>query len=127
MLHEDPNPDDQVPACGGPGGPAPCPAIVAGVHGSPQPQGLHDPPTVRHPGPQDVPEDRLPGRHPVPDRLRRDPGGPGAVQGPPLLDPRRSRGPAAQKGEAVVLLYRATTAASDRGLIAEKPTAAVDA
>jgi transposase len=34
--------------------------------------------------------------------------------------------PAAQKGEAVVLLYRATTSAVDRGLIGETPTAAVD-
>jgi hypothetical protein len=34
--------------------------------------------------------------------------------------------PAAKKGEAVVLLLRATTSATDRGLIGEKPTAAVD-
>jgi hypothetical protein len=34
--------------------------------------------------------------------------------------------PAAQKGEAVALLYRATTSAVDRGLIGEAPTAAVD-
>jgi hypothetical protein len=33
---------------------------------------------------------------------------------------------AAQKGEAVVLLVRATTFAADRGLIAGEPTAAVD-
>jgi hypothetical protein len=33
---------------------------------------------------------------------------------------------AAQKGEAVVLLVRATTSAADRGLIGDRPTAAVD-
>jgi Transposase DDE domain len=33
---------------------------------------------------------------------------------------------AAKKGEAVRLLYRATTSATDRGLIGDKPTAAVD-
>ena len=34
--------------------------------------------------------------------------------------------PAAKKGEVVVLLLRATTSATDRGLIGTKPTAAVD-
>jgi transposase len=34
---------------------------------------------------------------------------------------------AAQKGEFVVLLHRATTSAADRGLIGDRPTAAVDA
>lgn len=34
--------------------------------------------------------------------------------------------PAAKKGEAVSLLYRATTSAADRGLIGDRPTAAVD-
>jgi hypothetical protein len=33
---------------------------------------------------------------------------------------------AAQKGEAVILLVRATTSATDRGLIGKRPTAAVD-
>jgi hypothetical protein len=33
---------------------------------------------------------------------------------------------AAQKGEVVILLHRATTSATDRGLIGKKPTAAVD-
>jgi hypothetical protein len=33
---------------------------------------------------------------------------------------------AAKKGEAVSLLYRATTSATNRGLIGEKPTAAID-
>jgi Transposase DDE domain len=36
------------------------------------------------------------------------------------------RGAAPQKGEFVVLLFRAATSAADRGLIGEKPTAAVD-
>jgi hypothetical protein len=34
--------------------------------------------------------------------------------------------PAAEKGEAIVLLHRATTSATRRGLIGEKPTAAID-
>ena len=33
---------------------------------------------------------------------------------------------AAKKGEVICLLLRATTSAADRGLIGEKPTAAVD-
>jgi Transposase DDE domain len=37
------------------------------------------------------------------------------------------RGAAPQKGEFVVLLFRAAASAADRGLIGEKPTAAVDA
>ena len=37
------------------------------------------------------------------------------------------RGAAPQKGEFVVLLLRAATSAADRGLIGDKPTAAIDA
>src|SRR6266404_1420060 len=44
----------------------------------------------------------------------------------PLLDPVLRGRPAAKKGEVVVLLLRATTTATDRGLIGETPTAAVD-
>src|SRR5947199_920396 len=126
MLHEDPKPDDQVAAGRGHGGVAAGEGRPAGVLVGPQPQGLHEPPAVRRPGPQDVPQDRLPGRRPVPRRLRRDPPGPRAGQGAPLLHPVLRGRPAAKKGEAVVLLYRATTSATDRGLIGEQPTAAVD-
>src|SRR5262249_28149226 len=127
MRYEDPNPDDQVPAGGGPGGARPRPGGAAELLLDDQPQGLHRPPAVRHLGPQDVPEDRLPRGRAVPRGLRRDPGGPGALQGPPLLDPLLRRRASAQKGEAVVLLYRATTSAADRGLIPDRPTVAVDA
>jgi len=37
------------------------------------------------------------------------------------------RGAAPQKGEFVVLLFRAATSAADRGLIGDRPTAAIDA
>src|SRR5262245_4608445 len=127
MLHEADIPDDQVPAGGRPGGPAPGPGIAAGVHLRAQPQGLHRPPAVRRPGPQDLPEDRLPGRRRVPGGLRRGPGAPRAAQGPALPRPLLRRGASAQKGEVVVLLHRATPTAADRGLIGAKPTAAVDA
>src|SRR5581483_4683595 len=126
MLHEDPDPDDQVAPGRGPGGPAAGEGRPAGVHVGPQPQGLHRPPAVRRPGPQDVPQDRLPGGRPVPGRLRRDPRRPRAGQGAPLLDPVLRGLPAAKKGEAVVLLACATTSAADRGLIGPRPTAAVD-
>src|SRR5882724_7900856 len=112
MWYEDLNPDDQVPAGGRPGGPAPGPGRPAGVHLGPQPEGLHRPPAVRRPGPQDVPEDRLPGRRRVPRRLPRDPVRPRAVEGPAPLDPVLRRGAAPKKGEFVVLLCRATTSAA---------------
>src|SRR5262245_56588067 len=126
MLHEADIPDDQVPARGGPGGVAARPGVPAAVLGGPQPQGLHPAPAVRHPGPQGVPQDRLPGRRRVPGGLRRTPGRPGADEGAPLLDPQLRRAAAAKKGEFVLLLFRATTSAAESGLIGEKPTAAVD-
>src|SRR5688500_2201792 len=124
MGYEDPNPDDQVPAGRRPGGSRPRPASPPGVHLRPQPQGLHRPPAVRRPGPEDVLQDRLPRHRPAPHRPRRPPQGPRARQGAPLLDPVLRGRPAAKKGEAVSLLYRATTSATNRGLIGEKPTAA---
>src|SRR5205085_12256129 len=117
MSYEDPNSDDQVPACGGPRGSGPRTGRAAGLFLDDQPQGLHCPSAVRRPGPQDVLQDRLPGHHPAPDRLRRPPGRPGAGEGAALLDPVLRGRPAAKKGEAVVLLLRATTSATDRGLI----------
>src|SRR5262249_38069727 len=127
MRYEDPNPDDQVPAGGGPGGAYARPGRAPDLLLDDQPEGLYRPPAVRHPGPQDVPEDRLPGRRPVPGRLHRASGRPRAGEGAPLLDPVLRRRSAAQKGEAVCLLLRATASAVDRGLIPETPTAAVDA
>src|SRR5687768_3653639 len=127
MLHEATTPDDQVPACGCPRGAGAGQGIPAGVHVGPQPQGLHEPPTLRHPGPQGVPEDRLPRGRRLPRRLRRGPVRPGALEGAELLDPVLRGAAAPQKGEFVALLFRATTSALDRGLIGEKPTAAVDA
>src|SRR5262245_36116424 len=126
MWHEDPNPFDQVAASSGPRGIASCEGRPAGVHVGPQPEGLHRPPVVRRPGPQDVLQDRLSGHRPTPDRLRRPPDGPQSGEGAPLLDPVLRGLSAAQKGEAVVLFVRVTTSAADRGLIGDKPTAAVD-
>src|SRR5262245_7859423 len=126
MLHEATLTDDQVPAGGGPGGAPTRPGVLAPVLGGAQPQGLHPAPAVRHPGPQDLPEDRLPGGRPVPGRLRRATRRPRAQEGPELLDPVLRRAAAAKKAEFVLLLFRATTSAAESGLIGEKPTAAVD-
>src|SRR4051812_48762180 len=126
MGYEDPNPHDQVAAGRRPGGSRPRPGGPTGLHVRPQPEGLHRPPAVRRPGPEDVLQDRLPGHRPAPDRLRRPPEGPRAGEGAPLLDPVLRGLAAAQKGEAVTLLYRATASAADRGLIGDNPTAAVD-
>src|SRR4051812_20896633 len=126
MWHEDLNPDDQIATSRGPGGSAAGEGRPAGVRLGPQPQGLHQPPVVRRPGPEDVLQDRLPGRRPTPDRPGRPPQGPRADQGAPLLDPVLRGRTAAKKGEVVVLLLRATTSAQDRGLIGDEPTAAVD-
>src|SRR5262245_5637549 len=111
MLPEAAHTDDQVPAGHGPRGARVGPAVPAGVHVGPQPQGLHEPPTLRHPGPQAVPEDRLPRGRAVPPRLRRVAGRPRAGEGPELLDPVLRRGAAPQKGAFVVLLFRTATSA----------------
>src|SRR5882672_4700623 len=126
MLHEATHTDDQVPAGRRPGGAAARPGCPAGVLRGAEPEGLHPAPAVRRPRPQDVPQDRLPGRRTVPRRLRRDPQRPRAGQGAPLLDAVLRGLPAAKKGEVVCLLLRATTSAAGRGLIGPQPTAAVD-
>src|SRR5262249_56730641 len=61
-----------------------------------------------------------------PGRFRRASGRPRADEGAERLDPVLRRAAAAKKGDFVVLLLCATTSAIDRGLIGEKPTAAVD-
>jgi len=126
MGYEDFNPDDQVAASRGPGGVTVGPGRVAPVLVGEEPEGLHPTPTVRDPGPEDFLQDRLPGYRPTPDRPGRPPCGSGADQGPALLDPVLRGLSAAKKGEVVLLLFRATTSATDRGLIGTKPTAAVD-
>src|SRR5262245_34080411 len=127
MLHEDPDTDDQVAARGGPGGAAPGTRVPAPVLGGAQPQGLHPAPTVRHPGAENVPEDRLPGRRRRPQGLRRTPRRLGAQEGTALLDAQLRRRPAAKGGNFLDLLEGAVASALDCGLIPEKPTAAVDA
>ena len=52
MWYEDPNPDDQVAAGGGPGGPAARPASTARLLLAVQPQGLHPAPALRPAGPE---------------------------------------------------------------------------
>src|SRR3954471_20882446 len=126
MWYEDPSPDDQVPTGRSPRSLTSGPRCPARVLRGPQPQGLHPAPAVRRPRPQDVPQDRLPRRGPVPRRLRRIAGRPRAGEGAPLLDALLRGRPAAKKGEVVVPLLHATTSARDRGLIGRAPTAAVD-
>src|SRR5947209_13948615 len=125
MLHEASHPDDQVPAGGGPGGAGAGPGVPACLLRPAEPEGLHPAPAVRRPGPQAVPEDRLPRGRAVPPRLRRAAGRPRAGQGPELLDPVLRRAATPQKAEFVVLLLRAATSASYRGLLGTKPTVAV--
>src|SRR3954464_7173004 len=104
MGYEDLNPDDQVPASGGSGGPAAGPGCVAGVLGGPQSQGFHPAPVVRDPGPEDVLQDRLPRGGPTPNRLLGPPHGPGAHEGSALLHTLLRGLSAAKKGEVVLLL-----------------------
>src|SRR5262249_6901436 len=89
-------------------------------------QGLHPTPALRHPGPQDVLQDRLPRRRPAPGRLRRAARRLGAGQGAPLLHPVLRGQAAAKKGEVVLLLAQATVRATQGGLISGHPTAAWD-
>src|ERR1051325_3747247 len=127
MLHEDPNADDQVAARGRTRGPALGPGILAAVFGGAQPQGLHPAPTVRRPRAQDVPQDRLPGRRRVPQRLRRTARRPRADQGATLLDTQLRPRAAVKRGSFLDLLEGAVTSAVQRQLIPERPTVAVDA
>src|SRR5215831_13659064 len=127
MWHEDPIPDDQVASGRCPGGAAVGPRGFAGLFRRAQPQGLHPTPALRHPGPQDVLQDRLPRRRPAPGRLRRAARRPGAGQGASLLHLVLRGQAAAKKGEVVLLLAQATVRAAQGGLIGGQPTAAVDA
>src|SRR3954467_12677186 len=120
MWYEDPSPDDQVPTGRSPRSLTSGPGCPARVLRGPQPQGLHPAPAVRHPRPQDVPEDRLPRRRRAPQGLLRPAPRPRAGRGAALLDPVLRR-TADKKGEALLLLLSATARAKEAGLIGEKP------
>src|SRR5262245_15302487 len=126
MVYEHHKSYDEVAAGRGAGGAAGGPGGAAGVLVEVLAEGLHPAPAVRHPRPEDVPQDRLQGRHPAPGGLRRAAPRPRAGGGAPLLHPLLRRR-AAKKGENVLLLASATARAKDAGLIGDKPTAAVDA
>lgn len=126
MWYEDLKPDDQVAASCGHRSSAAGKGCPAGALVGQEPQGLHKPPVIRRPRSQDVLQDRLPGHRPTPHRFRRPPERSRPFEGAPLLNTVLRGLSAAQKGEVVVLLLRATTSAADRGLIGKKPTAAVD-
>src|SRR5262245_17872404 len=111
MLHEDPNADDQIAARGRTRGAALGSRILAAVLGGAQPQGLHTAPTVRHPRAQDVPQDRLPGRRRVPQRLRRTARRPRTYEGATLLDTQLCPRAAAKRGSFLDLLEGAVTSA----------------
>src|SRR5215210_1314885 len=123
MWYEDPNPNDQVAAGCCPRGTPPGPGCLAVLLVGQEPQGLHPAPVVRRPGPEDVLQDRLSWHRPTSDRPRRPPEGSRPDQGAPLLHTLLRGLSAAKKGEVVLLLFRATTSAADRGLIGQKPTA----
>src|SRR5581483_10223101 len=124
--YEDDTTDDQVASGLGPRGAARGPGGLARLLLEALAQGLHAAPAVRHPGPQDVLQDRLPRRRPDASGLRRAARGARAEPGAALLDPLLRRRQA-KKGEFVLLLHCATLRARERGLIGDKPTAAVDA
>src|SRR4029079_15810341 len=126
MEYEDHKTDDQVATGRGPGGAAPGTGEPAGLLLEVLPPGLHPAPAVRHLGPQDVPQGRLPRRGGAPGRLRRAALRPGAAQAARPLHPLLRRQKAAKKGEFVLLLFRATARAQQGGLIPDGPTAAVD-
>src|SRR5215831_758141 len=104
----------------GPGGPAGLFLEVLAAR-------LHPAPALRPAGPEDLLQDRLPRpRRPAPG-LRRVARRPRAGQAAALLHPLLRRRAALKKGEVVLLLFQATVRAQGRGLIGDKPEAAVDA
>src|SRR5262249_26063628 len=110
-----------------PGGPAPGARGPAGLLQQVLPQGLHAAPAVRHPGAEDVLQDRLPRRHPAAGGLRRTPRGAGPGRGAALLDPLLRRQAAVKKGESALRLSRPPAPARAAGLLGGRPPAAVDA
>src|SRR5262245_52865599 len=104
MWYEDHKTDDQVATGRGQGGLAPGAGVAARLLLEVLPQGLYPAPAVRHLGPEDLLQDRLPRRHPAVARLRRASPGAGPSLRPALLDPLLRRRAAAKKGEFVLLL-----------------------
>lgn len=126
MWYEDLNPDDQV-------APSRCQGGLPLGKGSSgrllvntQSQGLHTAPVICRPRSQDLLQDRLSRRCPTPHRLRRTARGTWPDQGSPLFHSLLRRRTAVKKGEVICLLVCATSSATKRGLIGDKPTAAVD-
>src|SRR5579871_2663433 len=118
--------DDQVAAAGRPRGLAVGPGGPAGLLLPDQPPRLYPGPAVRLPGAEDLPQDRLPRRRRLPRRLPRAATGPGPEEGPALLDPvLRGAAPPAKRGFRK-LQRQVFRRARLRGLIGDKPTAAVD-
>src|SRR5689334_22182553 len=95
--------DDQVAACRGARGAAPGAGVAAGLLVEVLAQGLHPAPAVRRLDPEDLPQDRLPGRRSAPRRLLRAARRPGAVQGARPLHPLLRRQEAAKKKEILLL------------------------
>src|SRR5216683_4984049 len=75
MVHEDSIPDDQIATGAVAEGLSPCSGRPASVFLGSKPQGLHTTPTVRHPRPQGLLQNRLSGRRPTFQGLRRTPAG----------------------------------------------------
>src|SRR6516225_358083 len=130
MCHEDQThhpTDDQVATAARPGGIAPGPRSPARLLVPDQPPRLHPGAALRHPGAQDVPQDRLPRRRRGPGGLPRAARRPGAGQGAPLLDPVLRGAAAPPKRGFRKLQRKAFRRARLRGLIGDRPELALDA
>src|SRR5262245_38091950 len=127
MRHDYHTTDDQIAAGRGPRGLAARPRNLARLLLQVLAPGLHPAPAVRPAGPKDLLQGRIPRPRPAARGLQRPARRPGAEPGAALLHPLQGRRAAAKKGEFVLLLFQATARAQGRGLIGEKPEAAVDA
>src|SRR5262245_24183110 len=121
MVYEHHTTDDQVapgfPPAGVGGGPrSPAPVLLQVLQ-----EGLYPPPAPRRPGPQGVPQGRLPRRHRVPARLVRAAGRVGAQETAPLHHP--PEGPHAAEKKDLDALLRVTAAPPPRPPAGQPPPA----
>src|SRR5262245_11990356 len=126
MCHDYNTTHDQIAAGGGPGSPAPGARSHSRLFLQVLAEGFHPAPALRPAGPQNLPENRLPRAGPNAGGLPRAARRPRLGQTASLFHPLQSRTAALKKGEATFLLIVALVRAQDRGLIDERPEAAID-
>ena|SRR2546423_11808469 len=127
MYEHNDSTDDEITSCSGAGGLAHGPPSHFGLFRQVLAPGLHAASALCHPCLEELPQDRLPGSGSVPRRFSRAPRGSGPGKAASLLDALQSRTAAFKKGESFFLLVQATVCAQQRGLIDDRPEAAVDA